>query len=103
MSIGLASFAGKLQQCFGPGGNPELVQCLGMSVVHGSHITYFGIGPTWTPKVCKVIAFKAVILGLGQLFHILLGFRKGMVGAVLASFVEAAMSLPMLTLEAGRK
>ena len=30
---------------------------------------------TWTPKVCKIIAFVAVILGLGLLFYILLGFR----------------------------
>ena len=31
--------------------------------------------PTWTPKVCKIMAFMAVILGLGLLFYILLGFR----------------------------
>ena len=30
---------------------------------------------TWTPKVCKIMAFMAVILGLGLLFYILLGFR----------------------------
>ena len=30
---------------------------------------------TWTPKVCKITAFMAVIMGLGLLFYILLGFR----------------------------
>ena len=30
---------------------------------------------TWPPKVCKIIALMAVILGLGLLFYILLGFR----------------------------
>ena len=33
------------------------------------------LNPTWTPKVCKIMACMAVILGLGLLFHILLGFR----------------------------
>ena len=31
--------------------------------------------PTWTPKVCKIMAFMAIIMGLGLLFYILLGFR----------------------------
>ena len=30
---------------------------------------------TWTPKVCKIMAFMAIIRGLGSLFYILLGFR----------------------------
>ena len=30
---------------------------------------------TWTPKVCKIMAFMAVIRPLGLLFYILLGFR----------------------------
>ena len=30
---------------------------------------------TWTPKVCKIMAFMAVISGLGPLFYILLGSR----------------------------
>ena len=29
----------------------------------------------WTLKVCKIMAFMAVIMGLGPLFYILLGFR----------------------------
>ena len=32
-------------------------------------------GSTWPPKVCKIMAFMAVIMGLGPLFYILLGFR----------------------------
>ena len=31
--------------------------------------------PTWTPKVCKIMAFTATFKGLGLLFYILLGFR----------------------------
>ena len=34
-----------------------------------------GLGSTWTPKVCKIMTFMAVIMGLGLLFYILLGFR----------------------------
>ena len=30
---------------------------------------------TWTPKVCKIMAFMAIFLGLGLLFYILWGFR----------------------------
>ena len=30
---------------------------------------------TWTPKVCKIVAFRAVIMGLGLLFDIFWGFR----------------------------
>ena len=33
---------------------------------------------TWTPKVCKIMAFMAVIMGLGLLCYILLGFRQGL-------------------------
>ena len=33
------------------------------------------LNPTWTPKVCKIMAFVAVIMGLGLLFYILLGLR----------------------------
>ena len=31
---------------------------------------------TWAPKVCKIMAFMAIIMGLGLLFYILLGFRQ---------------------------
>ena len=30
---------------------------------------------TWIPKVCKIMAFMAIIMGLGLLFYILLGSR----------------------------
>ena len=30
---------------------------------------------TWAPKVCKIMAFMAIIMGLGLVFYILLGFR----------------------------
>ena len=38
-------------------------------------ILALSLGPTWTPKVCKIMAFMAIIMGLGLLFYILLGFR----------------------------
>ena len=31
--------------------------------------------PTWTPKVCKIMAFMAIIMGLRLLFYMLLGSR----------------------------
>ena len=33
------------------------------------------LSPTWTPKVCKIKVFMAIIMGFGLLFYILLGFR----------------------------
>ena len=30
---------------------------------------------TWTPKVCKIIAFWAILMGLGPLFQLLFGSR----------------------------
>ena len=33
-----------------------------------------GLGFTWTPKVCKIMAFMAILMGLGLVFYILLGF-----------------------------
>ena len=30
---------------------------------------------TWTPKVCKMMAFMAVIISLRLFFYIILGFR----------------------------
>ena len=34
-----------------------------------------GLGSTWTPKVCNMMAFMAVIMALGLLVYILVGFR----------------------------
>ena len=31
--------------------------------------------PYWTLKVCKIMALRAILRGLGLLFYILLGFR----------------------------
>ena len=31
------------------------------------------INPTWAPKVCKIMAVRAIFRGLGPLFHILFG------------------------------
>ena len=33
------------------------------------------LNPARTPKVCKIMAFMAVIMGLGLLFYIVLGSR----------------------------
>ena len=38
-------------------------------------LEWYYIGNTLTPKVCKTMAFMAVIMGLGLLFYLLLGFR----------------------------
>ena len=35
------------------------------------------VGSSWTPKVCKIMAFMAIIMGLGPLFYILLGLGCG--------------------------
>ena len=33
------------------------------------------IDPTWTSKVCKITAFRAIIMGLALAFYILVGLR----------------------------
>ena len=38
-------------------------------------LSFFLGDSTWTPKVCKIMAFMAVNMGLGLLFYILMGFR----------------------------
>ena len=30
---------------------------------------------TWAPNLCRIMAFMAIIMGLGLIFYILLGFR----------------------------
>ena len=41
-----------------------------------SHVpNHSGVSHTWTPKVCKIMAFMAVIRGSELLFYILLWFR----------------------------
>ena len=44
-------------------------------VFKASRTIISGFGTSWTPKVCKIMAFMAVIMGLGLLFYILWGFR----------------------------
>ena len=46
-----------------------MMVCLGVQGLKGI------VRSTWTPKVCKIMALMAVIMGLGLLFHILQGFR----------------------------
>ena len=38
------------------------------------------VGTSWTPKVCKIMALMAMIMGLGLLFYTLLGFRLRQLG-----------------------
>ena len=38
-------------------------------------VVIYKLGTTWTPKVDKIMAFMAIIMGLGLLFYILLGSR----------------------------
>ena len=35
------------------------------------------LGLAWTPKVCNIMAFMAVLMGLGLLLYILWGLRDG--------------------------
>ena len=51
------------------------LEVLGVYVRWTPHPVIVTIRDTWTPKVCKIIAFMAIIMGLGLLFYILLGFR----------------------------
>ena len=48
----------------------------GLKGLRGSsgNLSSLGRRIAWTPKVCKIIAFMAMIKGLGLLFCILLGF-----------------------------
>ena len=34
-----------------------------------------GVDTTWTPKVCRIIAFWSIFPGFGLLFYLLLGSR----------------------------
>ena len=34
-----------------------------------------GLGSTWTPKVCRMMAFWAMFCGFGLFFYLLLGLR----------------------------
>ena len=43
--------------------------------MHPTYSVRGAVAPTWTPKVCKIMAFMAIIMGLGLLFYIFLGFR----------------------------
>ena len=52
--------------------------CRGIALVYGisgghSSQKSSDVG-TWTPKVCKIMALMAIIMGLGLLVYILLGF-----------------------------
>ena len=49
--------------------------CLASEVEGLGFRVWEALSPTWTPKVCKVMACTAVIVGLGPLFCIPLGFR----------------------------
>ena len=67
---------------------------------------------TWTPKVCEIMAFMAVIMGLGPFLYILLGFRQGSgtdsiintqaVAFPLKHYSEAPMHVVDLVLLSGR-
>ena len=42
------------------------------------------LGNAWTPKVCKIMAFMAIIRGLGLLFYIFLGLGGAFQGKMFA-------------------
>ena len=41
-----------------------------------SKMSWMDANRTWTPKVCRIMAFWATFRGLGPLFYLLWGFRK---------------------------
>ena len=47
-----------------------------------AHFDLVGVqtGPSKIPKLCKIMAFMAVAMGLGPLFCILLGVQVGFMG-----------------------
>ena len=47
-----------------------------ISLRHGSAPKPKHPKPYLDPRVCKIVAFMAIIMGLGLLFYILLGFRQ---------------------------
>ena len=49
---------------------PAMLAFGAMFHLEGCFLSY-----TWTPKVCKIMALMAIIMGLGLLFYILWGFR----------------------------
>ena len=59
--------------------NKILLKCLTHEVEGDEHgcktVVSTGRSPscTWTPKVCKIMAFMAIIMGLGLLFYIIFG------------------------------
>ena len=47
----------------------------GRRAIAGLRDFWQGLRTTWTPSVCKITAFMAVLMGLGLLCYILLGPR----------------------------
>ena len=43
----------------------------------GPIVCKYYLGFTWTPKLCKIMALRTILRGLGLLFYILRGFRAG--------------------------
>ena len=55
--------------------NLRCLSCMGRcNCVYSPSVSGFPKS-TWTPKVCKIMASMAIIMGLGLLFYILFGFR----------------------------
>ena len=47
----------------------------GVRPVRSAGRVYLEVQGTWTPKVCRIMACVAIIMGLGLLFFMLLGLR----------------------------
>ena len=54
---------------------PEVNNPEPKSVIPTSYTFKPRLRSSWTPELCKIMAFMAVIMGLGLLVYILLGFR----------------------------
>ena len=53
----------------------DILHCLGTEFVFLLKSQETLLMFTWTPEVCRIIAFWAVVEGERPLFYILLGFR----------------------------
>ena len=48
---------------------------VGLETAFGCLQQKIGLKATWTLKVCRIMALMAIIVSLGLLYYILLGFR----------------------------
>ena len=75
MMLKIARILGTEFECFGllAQALPSRAQGSGVKLWDERELRVFVLRLTWAPKVCEIMAFMAILLGLGLLFYILLG------------------------------